>query len=198
MRLAEHGASVEEMRSAYTRAVWKVHGLTLLLRIGSLWRCGDGLFFEVPTWRTMHFLKRSTRFSKTCYRQLITSTFFLPRSSLFMVRKAQKSHGARSGFNFMFSLEKVDRWNPIRTPAIQIRSCPMRFLGFSNRDTGTPRQNISKWSTVCSTLSRSGWSVVRSASLHKEVLRKRDRHRTSTKFRLVVIRWVHELCKRLS
>jgi hypothetical protein len=29
-------------------AVCKVHGLTLLLRIGTVWRCGDGLFFEVP------------------------------------------------------------------------------------------------------------------------------------------------------
>jgi hypothetical protein len=32
----------------HTRAVWKVHGLTLLLRVGTLWRCGDGLFFEIP------------------------------------------------------------------------------------------------------------------------------------------------------
>jgi hypothetical protein len=31
----------------YTRAVRKVHGLTLLLRVGTLWRCGHGLFFEV-------------------------------------------------------------------------------------------------------------------------------------------------------
>jgi hypothetical protein len=31
-----------------TRAVSKVHGLTLLLRVGTLWRCGDVLFFEVP------------------------------------------------------------------------------------------------------------------------------------------------------
>jgi hypothetical protein len=34
--------------TAYTRAVCKVRGLTLLLRVGYLWRCGDGLFFEVP------------------------------------------------------------------------------------------------------------------------------------------------------
>jgi hypothetical protein len=33
----------------YTRTVWKVRGLVLLLRVGTLWRCGDGLFFEVPT-----------------------------------------------------------------------------------------------------------------------------------------------------
>jgi hypothetical protein len=32
----------------YTRVVCKVRGLTLLLRVGTVWRCGDGLFFEVP------------------------------------------------------------------------------------------------------------------------------------------------------
>jgi hypothetical protein len=31
-----------------TRAVCTVHGLTLLLWVGTLWRCGDDLFFEVP------------------------------------------------------------------------------------------------------------------------------------------------------
>jgi hypothetical protein len=30
------------------RAVCKVHGLTLLLWVRTLWRSGDGLFFEVP------------------------------------------------------------------------------------------------------------------------------------------------------
>jgi hypothetical protein len=34
---------------ACMRAVWKVRGLTLLPRVGTLWKCGDGLFFEVPT-----------------------------------------------------------------------------------------------------------------------------------------------------
>jgi hypothetical protein len=27
---------------------WKVHGLTLLLRFGTLWKYGDSLSFEVP------------------------------------------------------------------------------------------------------------------------------------------------------
>jgi hypothetical protein len=34
--------------STCARAVYKVRGLTLLLRFGTLWKCGDGLFFEVP------------------------------------------------------------------------------------------------------------------------------------------------------
>jgi hypothetical protein len=47
-----------------------------------------------------------------------------------MIGKAQKSHGARSELNSVFGLEKVDRWNTIRTSAKQSRSRPMRFLGF--------------------------------------------------------------------
>jgi hypothetical protein len=43
----------------------------------------------------------------------------------------------------------------------------MQFLGFSNHGKGAPRQEILKWSTVCSMFLISGWSVVRSASLAK-------------------------------
>jgi hypothetical protein len=36
------------LRGNNTRAVWKFRVLTLLLRVGTFWRCDDGLFFEVP------------------------------------------------------------------------------------------------------------------------------------------------------
>jgi hypothetical protein len=42
----------------------------------------------------------------------------------------------------------------------------MWLLGFSNHEKRGPRQEISKWSIVCSTFS-SGWSTVRSALLAK-------------------------------
>jgi hypothetical protein len=38
------------------RAVFKVRELTLLLRVGTMWRCGDGLFFEVPLLASDAFL----------------------------------------------------------------------------------------------------------------------------------------------
>jgi hypothetical protein len=132
-------------------------------------------FVEVR-WRSLF---RSTSLGKRCtsyntppaLRKRPTDRWslrnLLPRNSLFMVGKAQKSHGVTSELNSVFGLEKVDRWNPIRTSAIQSRSRPVRFLGPSNHEKGAPRQEISKWSTVCSTLSRSGWSVVGSASLAK-------------------------------
>jgi hypothetical protein len=56
-----------------------------------------------------------------------------------MVEKAQKSHGARSELNSVFALKQVNRWNPIRTFAIEFRSHPMRFLGFFNHEKETPR-----------------------------------------------------------
>jgi hypothetical protein len=46
-----------------------------------------------------------------------------------MVEKVHKSHGARSELNSVFGLEKVDRWNPIRTSATQSRSRPHAVSG---------------------------------------------------------------------
>jgi hypothetical protein len=46
-RLSYRG-SMYQLYVLYTRAVCKVCGHILLRRVGTLWRCGDGLFFEVP------------------------------------------------------------------------------------------------------------------------------------------------------
>jgi hypothetical protein len=35
--------------------------------------CGDGLFFDYLPWQAMHFLQRSTHFSKTCCRPFAAS-----------------------------------------------------------------------------------------------------------------------------
>jgi len=48
---------------------------------------------------------------------------------------------------------------------IQFRSHPVEFLGFSNHEKRVLRQEILKWSIVCSMFSRSGWSIIRSALL---------------------------------
>jgi hypothetical protein len=61
--------------------------------------CGGAVtvsFSKYLAWQAMHFLQRSTHFSKTCCRLLITSKF-LVSELLFVVGKGHKSHGARSG-----------------------------------------------------------------------------------------------------
>jgi hypothetical protein len=115
-----------------------------------------------------------------------------------VVGKATKSHGARSEFNSVDGFEKVNRWNPIRTTTIQSRYRPMRFMGFYNHE---KELRVKKFRSNQRSAARSRevggalWEVYR---LPSEVLRKRDRHCTSTKFRLRVMRWVHELFKRPS
>jgi hypothetical protein len=67
----------------------------------------------------------------------------------------------------------------------------MQFVGFFNHENGALRQEIWKWSVVCSTFSRSGWSIVRNALLAKEGTSKKRpslHHCTSTNFQLRVIR----------
>jgi hypothetical protein len=116
---------------------------------------------------------------------LITSKF-LASELLFMVGKAQKSHGTRSELYGGCSNGVPPIHFSQAENRIQFRSRPMRFLDFFNHEKGATGQEISKSSTVCSTFSRNGWSVVRNASLAKGGTSKRDRHCTSTKFRLGV------------
>jgi hypothetical protein len=138
-----------------TRAICKVRGLTLLLRVGTLWRCGDGLFFEVPPLASDALLTRSTNFSKTCCRSLVTSTFLASEHGM----KNPEIAWGEIWIEFYVRLGKMDRWNPIRTSAIQSRSRPMRFIGFSKHW---------KRSTVCSTFAKEGTLKKRpSPHLHK-------------------------------
>jgi hypothetical protein len=45
LRISVYYFKYFHIKCKYTRAVWKVRGLTLLLRVETLWRCGDCLFF---------------------------------------------------------------------------------------------------------------------------------------------------------
>jgi hypothetical protein len=163
--------TLQESNTGYSarimRTVCKVRGLTLLLRAGTLWRCGDGLFFEVPPLASDALLTKLHPFLEDVLQTVDNfeiSGLGVPFSRLEKVRNRM---GERCELNSVFGLEKVDRCNPIRPSTLQSRYRPMRFLGFSNQEKGAPRQEISKWSPVCSTFSRCRWSVVRSASLAK-------------------------------
>jgi hypothetical protein len=63
----------------------------------------------------------------------------LPRSSFFMVGKAQKSHGVRSGLYGGCSNGVPPVHFFQAEHRIRFRSRPMRFLGFSNHENGAPR-----------------------------------------------------------
>jgi hypothetical protein len=94
---------------------------------------------------------------------------------LFIVGKAQKSRGVRSGLYGGCSNGLPPSHFSQAEHRIQFKSLRMRFLVFFNHEKGDPLHEISKWSTVCSTFSRSGWSVARSASLAKGGTSKKKR-----------------------
>jgi hypothetical protein len=66
------------------------------------------------------------------------------RAPFSRIEKPRYHRGARSELNSVFSLEKVDQWNTIRTSATQSRSGPMQFLDFSNHEKGALRQETLK------------------------------------------------------
>jgi hypothetical protein len=168
----------------------------------------------IPSWNFVEVrwrsLFRSTSLGKRCtsynapptcrkcaaYRWSVRN--FLPRSSLFMVGKAQKLHGARSGLYGRCSNGVPPIHFSQAEHRIQFRSHDMRFLGLPNHEKGAKRQEISNWSTVCSTFSRSGRSVVRSASLAKGGTSKKRPSLHLHKVRIGVKRWVHKLFKQHS
>jgi hypothetical protein len=153
-------------------------------------------FVEVR-WRSLF---RSTSLGKRCtsYNAPPTSRKraadrwslqnFLPRTPLFMVGKAQKSHRARSGLYGGCSngVPPTSVSPSIATFQSRNADAPLRLLLYPEKGS---------FKTTVTPFSISEWSVVRSASPAKGGIRKRDRHRTSTKYRLFVIWWVHELCK---
>jgi hypothetical protein len=87
-----------------TRTVCKVRGLILLLRVGTLWRCGDGLVFEVAPlasdalFTTPHpllenVLQTVDHFEISCLGAPIS-----------WLEKPRNHMGARSELNSVFSL----------------------------------------------------------------------------------------------
>jgi hypothetical protein len=115
----------------------------------------------------MHFLQRSTHFSKTCCRPLITSKFLASEFPF---------HGWKSpeiAWGEMWTVWRMFYWGST-DPRFQAE----HRIQFNFREVGGALLEVHR--------------------LPREVLRKRYRHRTSTKFRLWVIRRVHELFRRPS
>jgi hypothetical protein len=143
-----------------TRAVWKVHGLILLLRAGTLWRCDDGLFFEVPPLASDALLTTLHPLLENVLQRVCRKLKEERRSSVFMVGKAQKSHGTRSGLYGGCS----DGVPPISVTA-SIATFQSRNADAPLRLPHHPKKGSFK--TTETPFSRSGWSVVRSALLTK-------------------------------
>jgi hypothetical protein len=101
-----------------------------------------------------------------------------------MVGKVHKSHWVRFELNSVFDYEKVDQWNPIRTSAIQSRS---RLMGFSNHEKGAPRILLKSAANGLKYVFENWMEHCKKCIACQGRYLERDRHRTSTKFRLGII-----------
>jgi hypothetical protein len=105
--VVDGGDGLQILRLAWnTRTICKVRGLISLLRVETLWRCGDG-----PLFRSTSIGKRLTSYNAPPTSRKRAADHwslrnFLTLSSRFVDGKAQKSHGARFVLNSMFGLEK--------------------------------------------------------------------------------------------
>jgi hypothetical protein len=135
----------------HTRTVCIVRGLTLLLRVGTLWRCSDGLFFEVPPFTSdappakLHPLLENVLQTVDYFEISCLGTPFpwleKPKNRMGRARSGLYG-GCSNGVPPIHFLQAENRFNS---------DSGLRFLGFSNHENGAPRQEISKRSTVCST-----------------------------------------------
>jgi len=127
-------------RNSYpTRVLSKVRGLTLLLRLGTLWRCGDVILLEVPPLASDAFLTTLHLLLENVLQTV--DHFEIPcLGAPFSWLEKPRNRMGRD----LDCMAETDQWNPIRTSAVQYISPPMGLLGFSNRETGVPRQGISK------------------------------------------------------
>jgi hypothetical protein len=166
-----------------TRAVWKIWGLTLLPRVRTLWRCGDGLFFEVSPLAsdtlltTLHpllenVLQTVDHFEISCLRAPF-SWSEEPRNRMGrdldcmadVLMWSHRSTFSKTNREFNSDLALRDFW----APTMKRELWNKKFRG--------DQRSAAHFREV-------GWALYEVHRLPKEVLRKRDHHR------------VHELCKR--
>jgi hypothetical protein len=151
-----------------TRAVCKVCGLTLLLRVRTVWRCGDGLFFGIPPLASDSLLTTLHPLLENVLQTVDHCEISYLGAPFSWFEKPKNRMGARSELNSVFGLEKVDRWNPIRTNIRHTAQIsPHVISGFFQPWKGGSEAINFEVISGLQHVSRSGWSVVRSASLAK-------------------------------
>jgi hypothetical protein len=107
------------------RTMHGVRGLTLLLCTGTLWRCSDGLFFEVPSLASDALLTMLHPLLKNVLQTIDHFEISYLGAPFSWLEKPRNCMGARAELNSVFGLEKVSWWKPLTTSTIQSRSFPM-------------------------------------------------------------------------
>jgi hypothetical protein len=148
-------------------------------------------FSKFLPWQAMHFLQSPTHFSKTCWRQLISSKFLASELPFHGLKSPVNAWGKIWTVWRMFQWGSTDPLFPSRTQnSIQISGLFQPWKGSSearNFEVINGLQHVFELGVErCK-------KCIACQGRYFE-----NRHRTSTNFRLGVIRLVNELCKRPS
>jgi hypothetical protein len=131
------------------RAVCKVHRLTLLFWVGTLWRCSDGLFFAVPSLAsdalmTLHPLLKNVL-------QTFDHLEIACRRAPFSWLGNTRNHVGWDLNWIVFGLEKVDWWNPIRASpySADLAQCDFWDFPTMKRELWGKKFGSDQWSASC-------------------------------------------------
>jgi hypothetical protein len=151
---------------SYMRTICKIHGLTLLLWVRTLWRCGDGLFFKVPPLASDALLTMLHPLLKNMLQTVDHFEISCLGAPFSWLEKPRNHMGW--DVDCMADVLLWFHWSTFSKPDTDINSdlAPCDFWAFPTMKRELLRQ-ILKWLTVCSMFSRSGRSIVRKASLAK-------------------------------
>jgi hypothetical protein len=129
--------------------------------------CGGAVTVSISKYlpcQAMHFLQRFTHFSKTCCRPLITSKFLASELPFHGWKSSELAWGRDLNL-ILCSAWKCESVKPHQNIRNTIQILPHAISGlFQLRKGSFEARNFE---VLCSTFSRIGWSVVRSASLVK-------------------------------
>jgi hypothetical protein len=100
----------------YNRAVCNVRGLTLLRQVGTLWRCGDGLFLEEPPLASDALLTTLHSLLENVLQTVDHFEISCLGPPFSWLEKPRNRMGARSKLNFVLGLEKWSGGIPLEHP----------------------------------------------------------------------------------
>jgi hypothetical protein len=160
----------------------------------TLWRCFDGLVFEVPPLLSSAHLTTLHPLLESVLQTVGHFEIYCIGAPFSWLEKPRNR--LRRDLNWILC-SAWKNWidgTPLEHPPCNPDLTPFDFWAFPDmkREFRGKKFHSVQWSAArFREVDGALWEVHRSL---REILRKRDRHRTSTKFRLGVIRWVHEIC----
>jgi hypothetical protein len=157
------------------RAICKVRGFTLLLWVGTLWRCSDGPFFKVPPLESNALLTMLHPLLENVLQTVDHFKISCLRASFSWLEKPRYHMGRDLNWILCLAWKRWISGTPLEHLPYSPDLAPCDFWAFPTmkREIWGKKFPSDQWS--CSTFLRSGWSIVRSASLAKGgTLKKRQ------------------------